>query len=147
MSNETNTHQFKKVMVIDDNHIDRYLAEMVMKSIPSFTKEIILHHSAKIALQYLESLAPKPEELPELIFLDIRMPEMDGFQFLESYNLLPSVVQQHCIIMMLTSSLNDEDQERAANNEFVRGFITKPLTRNKLALVDAKKSDYVVHID
>lgn len=118
-------------MVIDDNHIDRYLAEVYMK-MTSFAKEVVLKDSARSALKYLESLAGTPEELPQLIFLDIRMPEMNGFEFLDVYENLPEIVKQRCIIMMLTSSLDADDDVRASRNKFVNRFMHKPLNKTKL---------------
>src|ERR1051326_7662990 len=101
-------YQFKKVMVIDDNHIDRYIAQMNIQ-VAAFAEEIVLKESARKGYEYLESLASRPDELPQIIFLDIKMPEIDGFGFLEMYNGLPEMIQKNCIIMMLTSSLSQED--------------------------------------
>ena len=126
-----NGKKFKRVMVIDDNEIDRYIANRNITRY-SFAEEVITMESSRNALNFLESLKDKPEELPQLIFLDIRMPEIDGFGFLEEYEKLPDTVKQNCIIMMLTTSLNPTDHERAKNNQYVNRFLNKPLDKEKI---------------
>ena len=122
---------YKKVMVIDDSQIDRFVAEYNLRKY-LFAEEIILQNSAKGALEYLKARTDKPEEIPQFIFLDIRMPEMDGFQFLEEYEKLPDEIKKKCIIMMLSSSLSPDDHERAEKNKFVNRFLNKPLDIEKL---------------
>jgi len=78
------------------------------------------------ALEYLENFPV------DLIFLDINMPKMNGFDFLEEYKKLPEAVKKKCIIVMLSSSLLPEDRELAMNNPYVCQFLNKPLTGDKL---------------
>lgn len=124
-------YKYKKAMVIDDNQIDLYIAEMVMAT-TGFAEQVISVSSAKEALAYLTPLYEKPEELPDLIFLDINMPEMSGFDFLNEYQHLPENIRKKCIIMMLTTSLDEDDRMQAEGNQFVRKFLNKPLDRDKL---------------
>src|ERR1700679_3735338 len=118
MNEETAPTLYRKVMVIDDNDIDLYIAEQCI-NFYGFAEKIVLQKSAKGALEYLLSLKDTPDEVPDVIFLDIRMPEIDGFGFLEEYEQLPEIVRKNSIIMMLSSSLNHEDHERAEKNKFV----------------------------
>src|ERR1700722_3705811 len=111
-------HKYKKVMVIDDNEIDLYIAEVVMGT-TKFAEKVVCMKSGKEALEYLKPLFSDPEEIPNLIFLDINMPEMTGFEFLDEYQHLPENIRKKCIIMMLTTSLNSEDRLQAERNEFV----------------------------
>jgi CheY-like chemotaxis protein len=131
MKNANITFQYKLVMIIDDSKIDRLLVELNIKRY-GFAEEIISKESAKSALQYLMSSANCPEKLPELIFLDIRMPEIDGFGFLFEYEKLPDSIKKNCIIMMLSSSLDPEDLDRAEKNRFVKRFVNKPINGQKL---------------
>jgi CheY-like chemotaxis protein len=127
-------YKYKFVMVIDDNQIDLYIAEMVMAT-TRFAEKVICVPSAREALAYLKPLDSTPEELPNLIFLDINMPEMTGFDFLNEYQLLPESIRKKCIIMMLTTSLDENDRKQAEENQFVKRFLNKPLDRDKIALL------------
>ena len=119
-------------MVIDDNPIDLYIAEMVMAT-TRFAEKVICLDSAKEALAYLRRLDDCTDELPSLIFLDINMPEMTGFEFLNEYRSLPENIRAKCIIMMLTTSLDENDRRKAEENEFVQRFLNKPLDTDKIA--------------
>jgi CheY-like chemotaxis protein len=125
-------YKYKSVMVIDDNQIDLYIAEMVMAT-ARFAEKVVSMSSAKEALAYLAPLYEVPDELPQLIFLDINMPEMTGFDFLKEYQHLPENIRKKCIIMMLTTSLDENDRKQAEENQFVKRFLNKPLDRDKIA--------------
>lgn len=122
---------FKKVLVIDDTEMDLKIAQMAMSRY-SFADEIVLKKSAMSGLEYLESFQSEPEGLPQLIFLDINMPELNGFDFLDRYEQLPDVIKRNCIIMMLSTSLVEEDHKKAMENKFVSKFLNKPIDKTKL---------------
>src|SRR5688500_15272406 len=84
------------------------------------------------AIEYLEAHQGHPEALPEVILLDISMSEMVGSQFLERLSRLMQSVKQSCCIVMLSSSLNPSDHERATNIPIVKKFINKPLSKADL---------------
>jgi CheY-like chemotaxis protein len=122
-------------MVIDDMHWDRFIAMHVIKQY-NFAEDVILIEFAAEALVSLRSNMNTPDKLPKVIFLDIQMPEMDGFDFLEQFNTLPETITTNCAIVMLTSSVDHKDIERASQQKYVRHYITKPLDKEKLDTVN-----------
>ncbi len=126
---------FKKVLVVDDSETDRYVANRILQRY-QFAEEIILKESANKALEYLLSLESLPDQLPQFIFLDIRMPEMDGFGFLDEYAKLPESIKSNCVILMLSTSLDSADHQLAKSNPFVNRFLNKPLDKANLELLE-----------
>ncbi|MFC0779210.1 response regulator [Flavobacterium sp. HJSW_4] len=125
---------YKKILFIDDNPTDRFIAKKMIEKC-SFAQEVILSESAYQALEYLSSLEDEPNSLPEFIFLDINMPGMDGYGFLEEYSKFPETVKAKSIIFMLTTSLHPDDLKRAQDNPLVVRFINKPISRDKLEII------------
>jgi len=117
-------------MLVDDNEIDNMINQKMLES-ANFAERYYIHNSGKSALDFLENLVGEEnasELLPEIILLDINMPLMDGFQFLEEYVELTSEMKRPIAIFMLTTSINPSDKERADSNPLITRFLTKPLT-------------------
>lgn len=127
----TKSTSFKRVLIIDDTQVDRYIAERNIKKY-LFSEEVTVKESGRKALDFLKSLEGTPELMPECIFLDIRMPEMDGFAFLNEFEKLPVAIKSNCVILMLSSSLNPVDYEKALAHKVVKKFLNKPLDKEKL---------------
>jgi CheY-like chemotaxis protein len=84
------------------------------------------------ALAYLKEHQRQPELLPEIIFLDINMPVMDGFQFLKEFDSYGDVVKKTCNIIMLSSSISPRDVERASDDDNIKLYLNKPLSSKYL---------------
>lgn len=122
---------YKNILVIDDSNFDRLIAEKVIQ-LSKFAENVITVESALGGIEYLNLNMDKTEEIPEIIFLDIRMPVIDGFGFLKKFENSPKLLHEKCKIYMLSSSLDPEDIKRANKCKYVHGFISKPLTKEKL---------------
>jgi CheY-like chemotaxis protein len=121
----------KHVLLIDDNEIDSYITQhiIVKNKIP---QKISLKSSAIEALEFLAILKKNGEEFPDYIFLDIQMPEMNGFEFLDEFNKFPKALIGHCNVIMLTSSGHERDRKHSFQYPCVKKFITKPLSLDLL---------------
>jgi len=122
------------VVLIDDSDIDLFVQRRFIE-LSGFARRVITFRSSREALNYLSDSNLK--EHPELIFLDLNMPEIDGFSFLEQYNKL--VTDAPTRIIILTSSSSSLDRDRAATFGNVIGFLSKPLTESNLAEIDLSK--------
>ena len=116
-----------KVMLVDDNEIDLKINAKLINLFKLFD-EIIICQSAEEALDYLNKYSSQSEKLPNLILLDIQMPDMDGFDFLEEYKNLNKALTDKCTIAMLSSTLDFGDIKRAEANPFVSTLLKKPLS-------------------
>lgn len=127
------TNRLLHIMVIDDADMDLYLAQRIISKTVENTaiKPFI---SAVDALEFINDLSNVPE-LPNLIFLDINMPIMNGFEFLEAISKIDCTILANSHIYMLTSSFNPADKEKALSYATVKGFIEKPLPRDLLKTI------------
>lgn len=135
MTQEITQRSFKKILVIDDNPTDRYIAKRMAEKY-HFADEIILKESALEALDYIRALESTPDLLPQLIFLDINMPGMNGYEFLEEYAKLSETIKSNCIILMITTSIHPDDFKRAENDPSIFRFLNKPLDQEKFRLIE-----------
>ena len=127
---------FDTVLLIDDNDIENYLNTRIIQE-NGFAKHIVAKQSAEEALEYLLNEFNANNKIPELIFLDIIMPIVNGFEFLKSFETFDEILKSKTNIVMLTSSLYDKDIIRANENKLVKFLINKPLTLK--ALDDLRK--------
>lgn len=119
------------ILIIDDDPINNFLfSKIIMVSGVAEKAETVI--SGKKGLEFLEQKINSGEHLPDIIFLDINMPVMNGWEFLERYHAFPEQVRQQIRLYMLSSSVYHEDLLKAKSYEDVVDYITKPLTKEIL---------------
>jgi CheY-like chemotaxis protein len=130
--------KYHTVMLIDDNEIDNLINQKMIEA-ASIAENIYTHTGAKSAIEFLrnmEKLEVADKVLPDVIFLDIDMPLMDGFQFLDEFERLTNVAKKKCKIVMLTSSINPQDFNRSKKYENVRLYLNKPLSHDSIVKLE-----------
>ncbi|CAD5268657.1 MAG: response regulator [Imperialibacter sp.] len=127
--------RFKAVMLIDDNEIDNLINQKMIEA-STLSENIYVHTGAKSAIEFLRNIeklgAAGHSILPQIIFLDIDMPLMDGFQFLDEFEKFRVETKDICNIVMLTSSINPQDVNKSKKYNYVKKYINKPLTQDTL---------------
>ena len=131
MHTTTSKFSFKKVVAIEDTKIDQYIIETTMKKC-NFSEELLLFGSAYDALSHFASVNGKTEDLPQLMFLDIQMPKMNGFEFLAALNEKFGGLKDKIAVVLLTSSLDPVDKEMSNTFPNIKLFMNKPLNVAKL---------------
>ena len=126
------------IMLVDDSDTDNFISRRVLE-ISGFTKKIVIKDSGRSALEYLEANQNNISELPELIFLDINMPIVDGFVFLYEFENMNQNIRDRCKIIILSSSNNKRDIDRIIDNSYVIDFVTKPLSLEAINEIKTNK--------
>lgn len=124
----------KTVLLVDDNEINNLLHERLIE-MSDFGESVVVQQSAIEALDYLRTVVDDPDKIPDIIFLDIRMPVMDGFGFLDEFkNLQESIVNKSKVIL-LSSTLDPGDNAKAKEYPHVIKMLLKPLTVDQLSSI------------
>ncbi|PJJ60859.1 response regulator [Hymenobacter chitinivorans] len=118
------------VLLVDDDDTTNYLNQLLFNRL-GVAETLLVALNGQDALNQLQVCdTPQGPPFPSLILLDMKMPVMDGFEFLEAYVQLPAA-QRESVLIMLTTSLNPQDVVRMQDLP-ITGFLTKPLTKDKI---------------
>ena len=121
------------VLLVDDDEVTNFVHESLLEGM-DVAKELLVAKNGQEAIDLIREHCLGHDGCPSLIFLDINMPVMNGFEFLDAYHQLENDLNKSIIIVMLTSSLNPNDIERAKETG-VNEFLNKPLTEENLKTV------------
>ncbi|NLR58527.1 response regulator [Chitinophaga polysaccharea] len=120
------------IFIVDDDPIHQQIAKIMIER-QAISNHIRVFSDAQDVLDYLRTNAGSPEALPDLILLDLNMPVMDGWEFLEEYAGFCTELPKNIRIFVLTSSIDEKDKERVSGYSFVTGYLTKPLSKEIIA--------------
>jgi CheY-like chemotaxis protein len=129
--NNNTMKQAKTIFLIDDDPITNYVNKKIIGKSYPFTMVEFTNSSEALAV-LKEYSSSQTHLFPEIIFLDINMPHLDGWEFLEEFQKLPKAVLDKCDVVMLSSSIDNYDIERSKKYSIVKRFISKPLTVDKV---------------
>ncbi len=125
--------RLKEILLIDDSRGANALNKRLLGEM-DIANNVSVALNGKLAIDYLLTKNEKGEiPSPDLIFLDVNMPVMDGYQFLEEFEKLSEEIKSNKVIVMLTTSASEIDMENANRFSMVKGYQLKPLTRKNIS--------------
>ncbi|MBT2160056.1 response regulator [Zobellia sp. KMM 6746] len=119
--------KIRSVCIIDDDPIFIYGTKRIMNE-ADFTDEILVFNDGQEAFDALKAITEKGDELPSMIFLDINMPIMTGWEFLDEFIKMPNNNSENIIIYIISSSVDPRDIARIQQYKIVNNYILKPIS-------------------
>lgn len=123
--------KFDTIMIVDDNTIDLYISARIITQ-NNFALTVLKYSSAIEALKYLTKNQNEINFVPKILFLDVYMPEMSGFDFMSTYNQLSKKLKDKCSVYIISSTNNEKDIAQVKADKNIVAFHEKPLTKEFL---------------
>jgi CheY-like chemotaxis protein len=121
----------RKLVIIDDDPIDHFMMKHILRGKNYFDTTTYTVYGA-LVLDYIEENKCQPEKLPDVIFLDLNMPEFSGWDFLERMEQMQHEVNKNIQVYIISSSVRHIDKEASAKYRFVSNFISKPIESSEI---------------
>jgi CheY-like chemotaxis protein len=118
------------ICLVDDDRIYQFTAKKIIES-TGLTQTVLSFFNGEDAINYLKNSSENNQPIPDIIFLDINMPIMDGWQFLEDFKTLIAGLKKKVTIYMVSSSVDDYDIKKSKEYSFVTDYIIKPINRER----------------
>jgi len=144
-SDEKITTSHAQVMLVDDSAIDNFVNKKIICRY-GFAEDVLTFNKSRDALGYIMKLSNETMEIiPSILFLDLEMPEIDGFEFLNAFDLMNDRVKKNITIVILTSSINPADVEKCVKHKSVLTFLHKPLVKHNLEKLESMLSKKILN--
>lgn len=126
--------RFSNVLLVEDDPITIMVCDRIIK-MSDFADTVVSCENGKAAIDHINNIISEGKQFPEIIFLDINMPVMNGWDFLEEFELVKDKVSPLPRIFILSSTVDPEDYKRAKSFTAVDSFISKPLSKELLQTI------------
>lgn len=126
--------RFSNVLLVEDDPITILVCDRIIK-MSDFAENVVSCENGKTAIDHINSIVEEGKQIPEIIFLDINMPVMNGWDFLEEFEKVKDRVKTLPRIFILSSTVDPEDYRRAKSFTAVDNFISKPLSKELLQTI------------
>ena len=134
-------NKVKNIFIVDDDSIYQFTMKLTLRALDNIG-EVNFFNDGLEAIDYIKANSNNPEKLPDIIFLDINMPVMDGYQFIEEYQELKTTLDKKIAIYMLSSSIDPIDTKKVEQISDVSDYLIKPLMEDILnSIIHAKKEN------
>ena len=117
-------------IIVDDSRLDCFISEKIIRNVSGPENSVLSFSEAVEALRFIENSTPPPNNVKTIILLDIQMPVMTGFDFVDAFEELPGELKSSYEVFMVSSSTNESDRIRISNYPSIRHLYKKPLNRD-----------------
>jgi CheY-like chemotaxis protein len=131
MPHTSTTARYSSVLLVDDSELDSFVTRRILENC-HFADRIYCHSCGSNAIDFLKHMRAEGKRLPEVIFLDVNMPKMDGFDFIKEFDKISVEDRTAIKVVMFTCSVNPVLREHSRRYPSVYRFIHKPLSRDVL---------------